>query len=342
MVMVNSELSGRRLLIVENDPHDATKLLRACQTIGVEAEVSNDPAKALGRAARGRWDGAILSLTFQNESMLCVADKLSQRSLPFIFTVNDHGEGVPLRYARVPQLVKPLQRERIVHLITTCADAPQSENKENPVLAELLAECEPLRDLLAPYALQVRRTLSRPGCAVRDVIFIESGMCAVIGKLGANETEIGLIGNEGVVGAWIGADVETTPFRITVQIEGMAAALPAQALQRAMEKTPKIGAILMRYQHDLDMQFAAAATANATLCIESRLARWLVMCSDRIGAEIPVVHEDLSAILSVRRSGVTEAVHQLERAGLIAPRRGFVRVVDRERLVRLSMGAHEA
>ncbi len=66
MVMVNSELSGRRLLIVENDPHDATKLLRACQTTGVEAEVSNDPAKALGRAARGRWDGANLSLTFQN------------------------------------------------------------------------------------------------------------------------------------------------------------------------------------------------------------------------------------------------------------------------------------
>jgi DNA-binding FadR family transcriptional regulator len=86
-------------------------------------------------------------------------------------------------------------------------------------------------------------------------------------------------------------------------------------------------------------QFAAAATANATLRIENRLARWIVMCSDRIGSEIPVVHEDLSTMLSVRRPGVTEAVRHLEKAGLIAARRGFVRVVDRERLVDLSMGA---
>jgi CRP-like cAMP-binding protein len=339
MVISSTKLSERRLLIVENDPHLVTKLQHVCQTIHVDSEVSGNAAKALGRAARGHWSGAILGLTHEDERVLAVADELSRRSVPFIFVVNTHGEGVPVRYARVPQLVKPLQRERIVHLVTTYADQPPPEKKGNPVLTAVLAENAALKNELTPFALQVRSTLFRPGSPARHVVFIESGLCAVIGRLGPNETEIGLIGDEGVVGAWIAADVDIAPFRIDVQIEGMAAALPASALKQAMKDNPKIRTILMRSEHDLGMQFAVAATANATLRIENRLARWIVMCSDRIGSEIPVVHEDLSTMLSVRRPGVTEAVRHLEKAGLIAARRGFVRVVDRERLVDLSMGA---
>jgi CRP-like cAMP-binding protein len=331
---------SRRYLIVALDGQLAAKLNRVCLNIGIETDVCNDPARVLSRESSWPWDGAILVMACEDGRLhVEVADMLSRRRLPFIFVVSAHGDGIPPRHERVPRLVRPVQRERLVHLVTTYIDAAPTKNKENPVLAALLAENGSLGGDLAPFALQVRQTVSRPGRPLNNVIFVESGMCAIIGKLGANEVEIGQIGNEGVVGGWIATDVATPPFRVTVQIEGMAAALPVHSLLRAMDESPTIRAILIRHQHHLHMQFAAAATANATLRVENRLARWLVMCSDRIGTVIPVVHADLSAILNVRRPGVTAALRQMERACLIAPKRGLVRILDRERLVLLSNGA---
>ena len=67
--------------------------------------------------------------------------------------------------------------------------------------------------------------------------------------------------------------------------------------------------------------------------VGQRLARWLLMCHDRVnGDELPLTHEFLSIMLAVRRAGVTEAIHVLEGAGIIRARRAFITILDRERL----------
>ncbi len=45
-------------------------------------------------------------------------------------------------------------------------------------------------------------------------------------------------------------------------------------------------------------------------------------------------------MLGVRRSGVTTALQELERTGLIAHRRGFVTILDREGLEEISNGIY--
>ena len=81
------------------------------------------------------------------------------------------------------------------------------------------------------------------------------------------------------------------------------------------------------------VQVAATAAANSERVIGQRLARWLLMCHDRIeGDDLPLTHEFLSIMLAVRRAGVTEAIHLLEGADLITARRAFITIVDRERL----------
>jgi hypothetical protein len=51
-----------------------------------------------------------------------------------------------------------------------------------------------------------------------------------------------------------------------------------------------------------------------------RLARWLLMCHDRVGGnEVAVTHDFLSMMLSVRRPSVTTALHVLEGMALSAP-----------------------
>ena len=53
--------------------------------------------------------------------------------------------------------------------------------------------------------------------------------------------------------------------------------------------------------------------ASSSHNIEQRLARWLLMCHDRVdGDEVSTTHEFLSLMLGVRRAGVTETLMSLE------------------------------
>jgi CRP-like cAMP-binding protein len=61
------------------------------------------------------------------------------------------------------------------------------------------------------------------------------------------------------------------------------------------------------------------------------------MAHDRVGSpELPLTHEFLAMMLGVRRPGVTVAVQNLEREGVIARRRGRIVICNREKLEKLS------
>ena len=67
--------------------------------------------------------------------------------------------------------------------------------------------------------------------------------------------------------------------------------------------------------------------------LEQRLARWLLMCHDRVdGGDLSTTHEFLSLMLGVRRAGVTVALQVLEDRGLIATKRAQITVLDRAKL----------
>src|SRR5690349_7379142 len=75
------------------------------------------------------------------------------------------------------------------------------------------------------------------------------------------------------------------------------------------------------------------ALSNGSHPIEQRLARWFLMCHDRVdGDELSTTHEFLSQMLGVRRAGVTVALQALEDRGLITTTRGRVTVIDRSKL----------
>jgi CRP-like cAMP-binding protein len=89
------------------------------------------------------------------------------------------------------------------------------------------------------------------------------------------------------------------------------------------------------------VQTSGTAFANAEHTVEARLARWLLMCHDRLdGDDIPITHEFLSMMLGVRRAGVTTATHVLEGNGLIRAKRGVITILDREKLEGLADNAY--
>jgi CRP-like cAMP-binding protein len=99
--------------------------------------------------------------------------------------------------------------------------------------------------------------------------------------------------------------------------------------------------LLLRYAHALNVQTSATAFANANHTLEMRLARWLLMCHDRIdGYDIEITHDFLAMMLGVRRPGVTTTLHVLEGNQLIRATRGMVTIRDRKRLEELADDAY--
>jgi CRP-like cAMP-binding protein len=189
--------------------------------------------------------------------------------------------------------------------------------------------------LLAPHLTLVDlargEMLVFPGEAIKYSWFVEDGIASLVtASHGGHEAEAGIIGHEGMVDVATVLGALESPLRCNMQIPGSAYRLPAHALAAAFQASPTLRSGLNRFAFTMVTQIAQTALANASFSIEQRLARWLLMCSDRLaGADIAITHEFLSLMLNVRRAGVTLAIQSLKSAGFVASQRGLITIVDR-------------
>ena len=128
-----------------------------------------------------------------------------------------------------------------------------------------------------------------------------------------------------------------------MQAAGQGQCMKADALRKAIDKSVTLHRSLLRYVHNFLEQATRTAVANGRSKIEERLARWLLMADDRLdGPDLPLTHEFLAMMLGVRRPGVTVAIQELEREGVIARKRGHIVILDREALEKMSNGTYVA
>ena len=183
--------------------------------------------------------------------------------------------------------------------------------------------------------LELRQTLYEPNVPIERVHFPEGGVVSIISEQEPNEQiEVGLYGYEGMSGAAVVMGADQSPHRSMVQVDGTTSLhIPCERLLEACGESHELRVLLLRYVHTLSVQAALTATANAHYDLPERLARWLLMCHDRMDSDqIELTHEFMSMMLAVRRSGVTVTLHTLEGTGAIRAQRGLVIVRDRARL----------
>ncbi len=205
--------------------------------------------------------------------------------------------------------------------------------------------------LLEPHlkwiSLPVRTQLVVPEQVITQVWFVESGIVSVVASMpDGRQVEAGIIGSEGIVDIAVVNGADRTPLNSFVQVAGEALRMPAADLRRAMAASPALRTRLMQFVQTFLVQVAHTAFANAANTIEERLARWLLMATDRVEADeaIAMTHEFLSVMLGVRRAGVTMAVQALVDMGAIRSGRGRLEVIDRamlESVTRNSYGPAE-
>jgi len=209
---------------------------------------------------------------------------------------------------------------------------PENRVSKGNLLLAALPAAERLRLTRdhAPIDLTLSSTLSEPNERIRYVYFpTDSFISLITPGTDCAQLEIGLVGNEGMLGVPLLLGVNVSPLRAVVQGAGHAWRVDAATFIREIESSLVTRALFNRYLYVFLSQLMQTATCTRFHLIESRLARWLLMTRDRAhSSQFHVTHEFLAYMLGVRRVGVTGAASALQRRKLIRYSRGDLAVLD--------------
>ena len=148
-----------------------------------------------------------------------------------------------------------------------------------------------------------------------------------------SSAEMGLTGNDGVVGIALFMGGGTMPNRAVVQSAGAAIRMKAKVLQNEFALGGKFQHLLLRYTQALITQISQTAVCNRLHSVEQQLCRWLLLSHDRLNTDELIMTQELIAdMLGVRREGVTVAAGHLQDAGAISYVRGRIQILDRQKL----------
>jgi CRP-like cAMP-binding protein len=176
--------------------------------------------------------------------------------------------------------------------------------------------------------------LCEPRKPLRYAYFPLTGFVSLVTTLGKHlPMEMGLVGNEGMLGVTLMLGVDAAPLRGVVQGKGTALRMSAARFRRQLLASPGLRKILHRYLYVLMGQLSTSAACIQFHEVAPRLARWLLMTHDRAHADhFHLTHAYLAGMLGVRRSGITVAASTLKRDQLIRYTRGEISILDRRGL----------
>jgi CRP-like cAMP-binding protein len=208
-----------------------------------------------------------------------------------------------------------------------------------PVANSLLAALPPAeyQGLLAdlePLLLQFGEVLHEPGVPIEYVYFpIDCAISLLATVEGERALEVGLVGREGMVGVASALGVDASSARAMVQVSGTALRMKAARFQKALGQCLPLRRELYRYIYAKLAMARQTVACNCFHAVEARLARWLLMTSDRVRSEeFFLTQAFLARMLGVRRATVNEAARPLQQSKLISHIRGKITILDRKGL----------
>jgi CRP-like cAMP-binding protein len=215
--------------------------------------------------------------------------------------------------------------------------------QENRLLASLpdrdRSRLLPQLEILTLFA---RESIYEIGEEINYVYFPLDCIVVLISSVDSKATvEVGLIGNEGMVGAQILMGAKQSTGQVLIVAEGKALRLPAAVLKKEAKRSSRTRELLLNYANALLAQSAQLAACHRYHTPRARLARLLLMIGDRTtSSELRITQELFAHLLGTRRATVTQAANQLQEKGLIESVRGRIRFLDRNGLEKESCSCY--
>jgi CRP-like cAMP-binding protein len=210
---------------------------------------------------------------------------------------------------------------------------------ENRILA-LLPDEERKRLMLhlQPIRLVKGKVLYEVGRPISHAYFLLSGMASLVTTTAeGSSVEIGMVGNEGLVGLPVILWSDTSPYDMMIQFPANALRIRAASLKAEFNRGERLQELLLRYVQVVLIQFAQSASCNRFHTMEARLCRWLLVSRDCTRVDtLPLTQEFLSLMLGTPRTNVTVIAGKLQKLGLITYRRGKIQILDKRGLEEFS------
>ena len=214
----------------------------------------------------------------------------------------------------------------------TSVDGKPVRNKVLLAMAD--NEYELMRADLTYIDLPSHLSLHEATQNIEFVNFPNRGMVSqVVVTKDGRTVEVGVVGNEGYVGAGLAAGLSRSSVREIIQIAGDGSRGLGNALRRILRSAPQLQIMLNRLTGLQGMQVAQTTACNRLHDIQQRLSRWLLMTQDRVGSGLlPIIHDFIATMMGTDRSTVSLAESVLHNKGILEYVRGAVKIVNRRKL----------
>ncbi len=222
-------------------------------------------------------------------------------------------------------------------------ESSETRWQENLLLAALpekeRARLIPQLEILTLFA---KETVYQTGEEMNYVYFPLDCIVVLISSVESKATvEVGLIGNEGLVGATILMGAKHSTNQALILTEGKALRLPAAIVRKEAKRSSRMREVILTYANVLLAQTAQLAACHRYHTPQARLARVLLMIDDRLHtAELRITQDLLAHLLGTRRATVTQAANQLQDNKLIEYLRGRIRILDRSELEKVACSCY--
>ena len=187
---------------------------------------------------------------------------------------------------------------------------------------------------LEPVSFKLGEVIYESGEKMEYVYFPTTAIVSLLYIMENGATaEIGVVGNDGIIGVSLFMGGDTTTSRAIIQSAGGAVKMKAKDLKAEFALGGRFQELLLRYTQALMTQISQTAVCNRLHSIDQQLCRWLLLSHDRLSSDkLVMTHDLISNMLGVRREGITLAAQKLAKRKLITNSRGTMTVTDRQGL----------
>ena len=179
--------------------------------------------------------------------------------------------------------------------------------------------------------LHLGQEIYRPGQTLDYAYFPTTAVLSLLYTMeDGTSAEIGIVGNDGILGIALFMGGDSVPNRAVVQSAGGAFRMPAHVLASEFRRAGDFQRLLLRYTQSLIAQMSQTAVCNRLHSVEQQLCRWLLLSRDRLPSnELIMTQELIGDMLGVSREAVSHEASRLQNAGLIDYHRGHITILDR-------------